>query len=277
MMPILFSIGPLHLYSLSLFVVLAWSVWSLIFWKALRKEAIPDETIFDLMFWTTIGSFIGARIGFILMHQELFTGSILAMFALWVVPGLAFYPGIVVGVLTLVWLGRRRGIRTGLVLDALAISLPGTIAIGSIGSLFGGSLVGLAVKLPWAVPVVGFIGNRHPVGAYLAITMLLVLSIVSFGEMYAKKKDWPLGLLGVWFFLMFSVSGFLLEFVIEHALYWGLSANQWMLLLIFCQTIGAFYVRGGGRNVIRPIIRKGVDTLLSFPKILYGRIRPRAS
>lgn len=252
MLPVLFSIGPLHIYSLSLFIVLAWSVWSLIFWKALRMEAVPDEAIFDLMFWSTIGSLVGARIGFILMHQELFTGSILAMFALWVIPGLAFYPGIIVGVLTLVWLGRRRGIRTGMVLDALALSLPGSIAIGSIGSLFGGSLVGIPTKLPWAVPVVGFMGNRHPVGAYLAMTMILVLSIVSYGEMYAKKKDWPLGLLGVWFFLLFSVTGFLLEFFVEHTLYWGLSANQWILLLIFCQTIGAFYVR-------------------------YGRIRPHAS
>lgn len=262
MLPILFSIGPLHVYSLSFFLVLAWCVFSLVFWKALRREAVEEERIFDLMFWGTLVAFVTARIGFILLHPELFSDSVLKMFALWVVPGLAIYPGLVAGVLTMVMLGKRKGLRAAQIADALAFALPGSLAIGAIGALLGGSVVGMETKLPWAVGVVGYAGLRHPVGAYEAIALLLLLLVIGVFEIRAKKKDWPLGLLGIWFFLIYAAGSFLLEFLVEHRLYLGLSANQWMLIIIFSQAIGAFYVRGGGREGV---------------KKLYGRLRSSTS
>ncbi len=262
MLPILLSIGPVHLYSLSFFLVLGWCVFSLVFWKALRKEAVEEERIFDLMFWATLVAFVAARIGFILLHPELFSDSILKMFALWVVPGLAVYPGLIAGVLTAVILGKGKGLRAAQVADALAFALPGSLAIGAIGALLGGSVVGIETKLLWAVGVVGYSGLRHPVGGYEAVVLLLLLLFIGVLEMRSKRKDWPLGLLGIWFFLLYSASHFLLEFLVEHQLYWGLSANQWMLIIIFSQAVGAFYVGGGGREGV---------------KKLYDRIRPRAS
>ncbi|MBI3577234.1 prolipoprotein diacylglyceryl transferase [Candidatus Gottesmanbacteria bacterium] len=262
MLPILFSIGPLHLYSLSFFLVLAWCVFSLVFWKALRREAVEEERIFDLMFWGTLVSAIVARVGFIVLHPELFARSILKMFALWVVPGLAFYPGLVAGVLTMVVLAKRKGLRAALVADALAFALPGALSIGAIGALLGGSVVGVTTKLPWAVGVVGYPGLRHPIGGYEAILLLLVLLVIGVLEIRAKRRDWPLGLLGIWFFLIISGGNFLLEFLVEHQLYWGLSANQWMLIIILGQAVGAFYVRGGGREGVKKIygrIRRGTS------------------
>lgn len=246
MLPVLLSIGPIQLYSLSLFVVLGWCVFSLIFWKALRKEAIGEECIFDLMFWGTVSAFIAARIGFILIHPEQFSGSLLKMLALWVAPGLALYPGLIVGIFTIVWLGKRWGVRAAMLADSLAFSLPGSLAVGSIGALLGGSVVGVKAALPWATNVVGYEGLRHPAGAYFALVLVALLGFLTVLDAWAKEKDWPLGLLGVAFFLFFSLSFFFLEFLVEHRLYWGgLSANQWILLFIFCQAVGAFYVRYG--------------------------------
>ncbi len=253
MLPILFSIGPLNLYSLSFFLVLSWLVFSLVFWKALRKEAVEEERIFDLMFWGTLVALLVARVGFILIHPELFSGSVLKMFAPWVVPGLSLYPGLVVGVLTMAVLGKHNGLRLAMIADALAFALPGSIAIGSIGAFLGGTVVGVETSLPWAVRVAGYQGLRHPVGVYEAIFLLLLLFVIGFFEIRAKSRDWPLGLLGICFFVIFSASNFLLEFFVEHRLYWGLSANQWMLIIIFSQAIGALYVRGGGKEVVKKI------------------------
>jgi hypothetical protein len=49
--------------------------------------------------------------------------------------------------------------------------------------------------------------------------------------------------------MVFAASAFGVEFFVEHTVYWGnLSANQWVLVGIFGQSLGAFYVRGGGKE-----------------------------
>ena len=65
--------------------------------------------------------------------------------------------------------------------------------------------------------------------------------------------------MAVWYYrgVVFSfvcVSAFLLEFAKDARVYWGsLSANQWVLIGIFAECIGVLYVRGGGRETLRPI------------------------
>ncbi len=259
---------------MSIFLVLAWSVGSLVFWKGLRQQGIEEERIFDCMFWATLVGLLVARIGYVLLHQQLFTGSWLKVAALWVVPGLSVYPGLAGGIITLLFLARRFKIRLGHVFDVLAFSLSGAIAIGSVGAAFSGSIAGYQTRLPWAMRVVGAEGLRHPVALYFAIVSLVLLIIIAGLEIQAKKKDWPLGLLGIWYFLLFSVSFFVIEFLVSDSVYWGkMRANQWMLLAICCQALGAFYVRGGVRESIRPVFRKSIVAVVRFPKLIYERIR----
>lgn len=267
MFPILFSIGPLHIYSLSVFVVLSWCVFSFILWKLLRAQAIPEEKIFDLTFYTTLITLVAARVGFIFIHPELFADSFLKMLALWVVPGLSFYVGLIAGTLTLLFLARKYDIRLGLSVDALGLSLPIPVALAAFGSLLGGSQAGLVTKLPWGVRFVGFDGSRHPLGAYEAIASIIIFVVLLVLSRLAARRDWPLGFVGIWFFMLFSVVMFIVEFFAEDRVYWyNVSANQWLILAIFTQTVGAFYVRGGGRQKLR-----------SMGGNLYARIFKRSS
>lgn len=267
MFPILFSIGPLHIYSLSVFIVLAWCVFSFTLWKLLRARAVPEEKIFDLTFYTTLVTFVSSRIGFIILHPQLFTGSVLKMFAMWVVPGLSFYVGLIAATITLLLLGRRYGIRLGLLVDDLALSLPFPIALGALGSLLGGSQAGLVTKLPWGVRFVGFDGSRHPLGAYEAIVSIIIFVVLLVLSRLAQRRDWPLGFVGIWFFMLFSAVMFIVEFFAEGRVYWyNVNVNQWLILAIFSQTVGAFYVRGGGRQKLR-----------SLGGNLYARIFKRSS
>jgi hypothetical protein len=69
----------------------------------------------------------------------------------------------------------------------------------------------------------------------------------------------------IWFVLLFSVSRLLLNFEGESIL--GLRANQWVLVALFAEGLGAFYVRGGGRK--NPTDGGGERTSMqSFPRRL---------
>lgn len=255
MYPILFSIGLLHVYSFSLLLILAWCVFSFIFWQILRAEAVAEEHIFDLMFYASLVALISARIGFIVFHWELFSDNYLKLAALWVQPGLSLYAGLIGGIATLFLLCRSYKVRLGYVADALGLSLPGAFMVGAIATQLDGSEVGKLAGTPWAVRYVGHVGLRHPVGFYAFFTLILISVVVWFIYYRAKRDKWSYGIVGIWFFLLWSVTAFGLEFFKENTVYWkSLSANQWVLIGIASQTLGAFYVRGGGREAIRPFV-----------------------
>lgn len=213
-------------------VTIGWFVGSFLFWRELRREGVEEDQIFDLTFYSTLVAFIASRLGFVIAHNELFLGkSLLLVAAIWVTPGLSWLSGLVFGVATLVVLSRAYRVRLGVVLD------------------------GLAISLPWAL-VVGLSG-RIPTHMFdiLAVIVLGIL-VYYLGRVSAKSK-WPYGIVGVWFFLLYALFMFALEFTKESRVYWGsITANQWILIGIFAESVGVLYVRGGGRALLRPLMHK---------------------
>ena len=255
MFPILFSVGGVHIFSFSLLLVTAWCVFSFLFWRKLRAEATSEQHIFDLMFQSTLQAVVWARIGFVATHWYIFSNNFLKIVAFWVSPGLSFYSGLVAAMVTCIVMTRKAKIRVGLVLDAFALSLPWAILVGKFGSLLDGSEVGNPASIAWAVHYVGHVGSRHPVQAYEMVALIALGILMVFFEGRAMRDKWPFGLVGVWFILLFAPIEFGLEFFKEHEVYWHmLSANQWILVAFFAEALGAFYVRGGGREKLRPIV-----------------------
>lgn len=277
MFPILFSIGAFHFYSLSLFLILSWVIFSFVFWKLLREEAVPEEKIFDLTFYATLSAIIGGRVFFIILNPDIFGGSLIKMLALWVVPGLSFWGALVFAVAILTFLSRRKGVRLGYVLDALSVSLPLSFIPGAIGAMLDGAEVGLPARLPWAVSFAGYAGSRHPLGLYEIIIFVLIAVLMLFLRHRAGKSELPYGLLGIRFFLIFIIFMFGLEFFKVSKLYFkSLSANQWIMVGIFGETIGAFYVRGGGREKFRPVVRRIVSTVGQAFRSTYEKLFKRS-
>jgi prolipoprotein diacylglyceryltransferase len=97
---------------------------------------------------------------------------------------------------------------------------------------------------------------RHPIQLYEITACIIILILLFVISKRSIKEKWPYGLLGLWFFLLFSFVMFPLEFFKESRVYWTLSANQWILIALFAETLGAFYVRGGGREALRPVPHK---------------------
>lgn len=255
MFPILFSVGTVHLYSLSVFLVLSWCVFSFLFWRAMREEGVVEEWTFDFMFYGTLAAFVGARAAFVLTHWDAFGESYLKIGALWVAPGLSLYGGIVSMIAVMLLLRKRHKVRMGSILDSIALSLPAGLIVGKIGSLLDGAEIGTPATLPWAVLFPGHVGSRHPVQLYEIMVLVLLFIVVFFLKGRAIKDHWSYGMVGAWFFMCFGAGMFALEFFKDGGVYWHkLRANQWVLVALTCEAFGAFYVRGGGKLATKKAI-----------------------
>ncbi len=278
MLPILLSIGSFHLYSLSVFLVMAWSLASFLFWRKLRDESTSEEGVFDLMFYGTIMAFVAARLVFVALHWELFSGSFLRIITIWVQPGLSWFGALFGALLTMMYGARRLKVRFGHILDAFAISLPAGLIVGKVGSLLDGTEVGTISSLSWAIRYAGHVGRRHPVQIYEMIFLLFLVILMRTIDKRADREQWSYGLVGVWFFLLYSIGMFLLELLKESRVYfWNVSVNQWALVILFAQSVGALYVRGGGREVLRPYVRNVRAVVSQGWSTLYEKISKRGS
>jgi len=255
MVPVLFSLGSFHLYSFSLFLILSWGVWSFFFWRYLRNLAVKEDAIFDIMFYTTILSFFTSRAFFVAAHISLFSDGWLKVIALWVQPGLSFVGALIGGVLVSILLGMKYKVRIAYILDGFTYALCWSFIIGSIGTLLDGSVVGKITTLPWGVIYIGHFGLRQPVQVYEIISMIFLMIFLWRLTVIATKRLWPPGRISLWFFTLFALAMFLFEFLVESDVYWGsLSANQWIYVGIVGQAIGAFYVRGGGKERLTRVL-----------------------
>ncbi len=277
MYPLLFSIGPIHVFSLSVFLIVAWLVFSFVFWRLLRNQAVMEERIFDLTFYSTVTAFIFARIGFIIEHKELFSESLIKVIALWIQPGLSLYGGIFGGMLAMLYLSRKYKVRVGYTLDSLAFAIPLALWVGMIGSLLDGTEIGKLTST-WGIHYIGHVGLRHPIQVYELAALLFILLLLTIIQKKAIKESWPFGVVGLWFFFFYSVFMFNIEFFKESSIYWrGLSANQWVLIGLFGETLGAFYVRGGIRESLRPGVRHMWHRMEALGGGIYAKFSRRRS
>ncbi len=252
MLPILIAIGPLYFYSYAVFIVLSWLVWSFMFWRYLRNQGTDEERIFDLTFYASLSSLVAARAVFVLTHTSLFSDNLLKIGALWIQSGLSFAAGLIGGLVAILFLAKRYKVRFGKILDSLAHSMPIALIIASIGFFLDGTQLGKVTKLPWGVRYAGEINLRHPVELYTIIAVLVLWFIVELISRRARWDKWSPGLVGVWWFFLLSFAMFMLEFLVDSNVYWAsLTLAQWVMVGLFAESLGAFYVRGGGRDWLK--------------------------
>ena len=255
MLPTLVSLGPLRISSIGLFLMLAWAIWTFLFWKRLRDFAIEEDKIYSLMFASSIIAFCTARLTFVLSHWNLFSDTWLRIFTIWIQPGLSLYGALIGGIFTIVYLSTVYGLRLGVMLDVAMRAFGIAFIVGSVGSFLDGAQYGIVGIPPWAVTYMGHIGRRHPVQIYemIYVTFICLLLWIVGKKFHAYYQRRP-GLYAVWFFFYFSLGMFCLEYLKESSVYLGgLRFNQWILVAIFAESCGMLYVRGGGRGYIRRI------------------------
>ncbi|MEK7543966.1 MAG: prolipoprotein diacylglyceryl transferase family protein [Patescibacteria group bacterium] len=272
MYPILFTIGSARIASFSIFLILAWCVFSFVFWKSLRDEAVLEERIFDLTFYGTIAALVAARAWYIISHWSIFSSALIKIPALWVAPGLSLMAGIIGALIVVMVLSKRMKLRLGLVLDGIGVAFSGALIVGSVGSFLDGGMVGRAASVPWAVRYIGLPELRHPYQLYMLGVLVLILVIVGVVSERAKRVKWPLGSAGLTFFILWSLGIFALEFTREPDVYWyRISADQWIALLLFFGTMSVWYRYAGGKFVVANFMRGARGAMMRLVQKMYAR------
>lgn len=150
MHPILFTIGPLTIYTYGFFSALALLT---ALWFVRRQSKIrnlPAEQVMNLFFYSIIAGIVGARLFYVLLYFPLFRDDPLEVFRLWN-GGLVFYGGFLAGFAFVLVYVKRQKLPLGVIMDIIAVGMPLAHGIARIGCFFAGCCYGKACALPWAV------------------------------------------------------------------------------------------------------------------------------
>jgi prolipoprotein diacylglyceryl transferase len=150
-----FHIGPLFVHAYGLMYVLAVAaaiiVTTILWVRVGGRRELPAE----IAAWAFPGGLIGGRIYFLITTPSQIPPHWWGPFAIWK-GGLGIWGGIAGGVLTGIWVVKRKKLSKGqirLLLDCAAPALLVAQAIGRIGNYFNQELFGAPSKLPWALKI----------------------------------------------------------------------------------------------------------------------------
>ena len=173
MFPDVFTIGPFTLHSFGLMIVLGVLAAGWFVRRDLAERGLPARLAVELVTAAAIGGVLGARLYYLVEHSGEAKATLTAN------SGLAWYGGVIGGVLAVAGVARLRRLPLGEVANVCAPALALAYAIGRIGcQLAGDGTYGQPSDLPWAmsypngeVPTTIAV---HPTPIYEATVMLLV-------------------------------------------------------------------------------------------------------
>jgi prolipoprotein diacylglyceryl transferase len=223
-----------------------------------RRGGDPED-MSSVALWAVPAGLIGARLYHVITDNQLYRGR---WFDNPFAPGsqspldilnggLGIPGGLLLGGVLGAWAARRRGMRLGPGLDAVAPGVPLAQAIGRLGNYFNQELFGRPTEVPWALEVPpGYRPENYPNAA-------------TFHPTFAYEALWNLGLMGVllWIdkhwrlrpgrlFLLY-VAGYFTGRLWVEALrsdeantILGLRVNTWTSLLVIVTVVAIFLVGG---------------------------------
>ncbi len=163
MLPILVSIGPFKLYSVLIFLFIAFFLGLFVIYKRGIELRFDETELFNVVFWILLWLMIGSRALWVATHLESVGLNPLAWVNIFTKPGfshsgamIGFISGVVTGANKRKWDVYMLGdvVVTGLSLAQIFLFL---------GSLVNGNGFGTATTMFWGMTVPGALIKRHPI------------------------------------------------------------------------------------------------------------------
>ncbi|MCD6228047.1 MAG: prolipoprotein diacylglyceryl transferase [Candidatus Omnitrophica bacterium] len=212
MHPILFKIGPITIYTYGVLVflgVVAGYFFSLV---QVKKEGIDKKDFSDIVFWSLIWGFIGARIFYILLNFKFFLRDPLGIGLSRA--GFVFYGGVFFGLGAFYILTRKRNLDFLKLADILVLALLLGHAIGRIGCFSYGCCYGkptsswIGIKFPPSSPA-GSLGTKVIPTQLISSLALLCIFLVLWSK---RKKTSFKGEIFSLYFILYGIFRFIIEF-----------------------------------------------------------------
>lgn len=248
MLPVLFSIGPITIYTFGFLLAVGFLLASFLTWRRLRDSGFDEEKIIDFLLGLTLSAFVFARLGFILTHWSTFGFSLARWVLLGRFPGLSFWGAILGGIFALIWFCQKNRWEFWRVADEIIFGfLPFGVLI-QLGCFFDGCSLGIPTSMPWGMFFPGDFIRRQPVSLFAAFIFFLIWVLLLRVERHWRTWDWykssAEGFISLSFLGLAFLTSFLLAFLEEERLYYlwfkrGTSLLGFFLILIL------FYKRSG--------------------------------
>ncbi len=261
MIPELFKIGPLTVYSYGLMLGIAFIVASYLLTIEFERKKLNKNFATEITLIAIIFGIVGSKIFSVLESWGDFIGDPIGM--LFNPGGLTFYGGLLLAIAAIWIYVRKKKIPFAYVADATAPSLAIAYGIGRIGChLSGDGDYGIPTTLPWGTnyengvvkPSLMFRGSDiaasfpdgivpdntplHPTPIYEFIVAVIIFFIL----WKLRKKDYPTGKLFGIYLLLSSVARFLVEFIrLNPRFLFGLSEAQIISVGLFVSGLSLIY------------------------------------
>ncbi len=214
MFPVLFSYGPLRIFTYGFFLALAFIISMYMAGQEAKRRGGRPEQIYDLSFYGIIAAIIGSRLLHVIFEWEYFFTHPLEIFMMWK-GGLAFQGGLILGLLTALFYIYRHKMALWSTLDIMAVAMPLGQFIGRLGCFMAGCCFGRECHLPWAVSFTNPETLAQPVGVPLHPTQLyesfLALGVFIFLLWFRHRQRFPGQIFGTYLMLAGAVR-FLVDF-----------------------------------------------------------------
>ncbi len=246
--PIIFSIGPLAVrwYGMMYLFGFVGGYLMMCHVAKLRKYAMSNEAISDLLFYAVLGVVFGGRLGYTLFYNSsYYLGHPLEILYVWQ-GGMSFHGGLIGVVTVLLVFCWRRKISLLMVGDLAVVAVPIGLGFGRIGNFINGELWGRMTNHSWGIvfPGAGSL-PRHPSQLYEAFFEgLVLLLIIYLLHRFQVKRGIP----AFMFLLLYGLFLFAIEFVrqpdVQLGFLWG-GATMGQLLsipMIFVGLAGVVYI-----------------------------------
>lgn len=225
MYPVLFTIGPLTVYSFGVFLIMALLCGLFLFWLQAKETTDDTEFIFDVALVGVVSGLLGARFLYALLHTRQFWPKLYNIFNVFGLPGFVYYGGIVGAIIGIVWFCRKQGKAAREYLDMAAVSTSVAHSIGLLGAFLSATAYGAKTQMPWGVFMAGLEGRRHPVQL---VELFFELAIFLF-LFYKAKKQRRAGTLAFYYVVLYAVARIVVEFLRGDSVYWFGIKTQWIL------------------------------------------------
>ncbi|MFA6636055.1 MAG: prolipoprotein diacylglyceryl transferase [Candidatus Omnitrophota bacterium] len=174
---IIFSMGPITVYTYGFFVALGVAVSVIMAVNQAGKEGVKASDMLDILTAIIIGALLGGRALFVVLNLGSYLSRPAAIFDL-SEGGMAFQGALILGLLFGAGLSAKRGISFWKISDILAPYLALAHSMGRIGCFFNGCCYGLPTNCYMSVTFPGESIQRIPVQLYSSAGLLGIFVIL---------------------------------------------------------------------------------------------------
>lgn len=240
--PIAFRLGSLEIrwYALCIVTGLVIAVY-LASKEAPRRKILPDD-IFDFILYGFPLAILGARLYYVLFSWSDYKDNLLEVFAIWN-GGLAFYGGLLTGILVLIVFTRHRFINTWDFLDVAAPSVLIAQAIGRWGNFFNQEAYGDAVAsldyLPAFIRDQMYIDGSYRTPTFLYESLWNLLGFLVICILRRRPRLFKQGEILAFYLIWYGLGRMLIEGMrTDSLMFLGIRVSQWLSAGLIALGIG---------------------------------------